>query len=413
MKAIVFEDDALSGFGPLTLLRHLSLLRLGTKSLLDALVERIPAPDVGLWGREELAALTKEQTTRSYNERAYGSVLFINARARPTEALAGLAARADPFVAMEKGELIAARLDSGALNPGVISRKGVARLAKRLHKVAMPQDALFRGYWDLVYSNGLSIAEQAMRFRESKPIPRGVEVRGPASNVMLHPDADLEPHVTLDARLGPVVVESGAVVESFSRLMGPCYVGPKTRVYSALVGGGTSIFESCKAGGQIENSVMMPYSNKAHHGYMGDSYVGSWVNLGAGCTFSNLKNTYGNVRLSLGGTTVDSGMLKLGPVVGDMAKLSIGALVYAGRSIGAGSHVSGLAGSDIPSFTFFDSNSGRAVELLADSVVETQRRMMERRGLTLGRSEERLIRRAFSSTAAERKKARVRKGALR
>ncbi len=413
MKAVVFEDDALSGFGPLTLLRHASLLRLGTKSLLDALVERIPAPDVGLWGRQELAALTREQTTRSYNEKAYGSVLFINARARPTEALAGLAARADPFVAVDRGELVAARLDSGALNPGVIPSRGVARLARRLQKVEMPQDALFEGYWDLVQSNGLAIAEQAMRFRESKPIPRGVEVRGPASNVMLHPDADLEPHVTLDARLGPVVVESGAAVESFSRLMGPCYIGPKTRVYSALIGGGTSIFESCKAGGQLENSVMMPYSNKAHHGYMGDSYVGSWVNLGAGSTFSNLKNTYGNVRLSLGGATVDSGMLKLGPVVGDMAKLSIGALVYAGRSIGAGSHVSGLAGSDVPSFTFFDSNSGGAVELLVDSVVETQRRMMERRGLTLGRSEESLIRRAFSSTAAERKKAGVRKGALR
>ena len=105
-------------------------------------------------------------------------------------------------------------------------------------------------------------------------------------------------------------------------------------------------------------------------------------------------------------------MTKLGPVVGDMAKLSIGSLVYAGRSVGAGSHVSGLAGGNVPSFTFHDSGSQRGVELLLESVVETQRRMMERRGMSLSREEEGLIRRAFTSTAPERKRAGVRKGRL-
>jgi len=110
---------------------------------------------------------------------------------------------------------------------------------------------------------------------------------------------------------------------------------------------------------------------------------------------------------------VDSGMMKLGPVVGDMAKLSIGALVYAGRSIGAGAHVSGLASADVPDFTFFDSGSGRAVELLLGSVLETQRRMMERRGIALSKSEEGLIRQAFASTANKRRKAGVKRGRLR
>ena len=413
MRVIVFEDDGLAGFGPLTLLRHASLLRLGTKRLLDALVEKIPdATDVGLWGRPELAAVTKEATQNHYNEKVYGSTVLVNARAKPSEGLLLPASLSEPFVAISKGELVVARLDSVSLKPGVITRKEVASLAKRVKRVVTPAEPLFGGYWDLVEGNGMAIAEQAKQFEEVLPVPRGVEVRGPAANLMVDAGAEIEGHVTFDVRLGPVMVDKGASIESFSRVMGPCYIGPRTRIMSAQIGGGTAIFDSCKIGGQVENSVILPCTNKAHHGYVGDSYIGSWVNIGAGCTFSNMKNTYGNVRLDFGEDSADSEMLKLGPVIGDMAKLSIGALVYAGRAIGAGSQVSGLAAKNVPSFTFYDSHSGRAVELLIESVIETQRRMMERRGMALGRAEEGLIRRVFALTGVERRKAGVKKGRL-
>lgn len=356
--------------------------------------------------------MTKGSTAKPYNEKVRGTAFFVNARAKPNEALFSLASRTEPFVALLGRDLVAARLEFAALRPGVLRRREVAQLARRAERATLTSAALFSGYWDLIRSNGLAIAEQARHSGERLQLSRSVEVRGPSANIMVEAAADIEGHVTLDARLGPVVVEAGAAVESFSRLMGPCYIGRKTRINSALIGGGTSIFEGCKVGGQVENSLIMPFTNKAHHGYVGDSYVGSWVNLGAGCTFSNLKNTYGNIRLTVGAKTVDTGMLKLGPVVGDMAKLSIGSLVYAGKSVGAGSHVAGLASVDVPSFTFSDSVSGRKVELLLESVLETQRRMMERRGTTLDRHEERLIRRIFVSTAAERRKAGVRKGAL-
>jgi UDP-N-acetylglucosamine diphosphorylase / glucose-1-phosphate thymidylyltransferase / UDP-N-acetylgalactosamine diphosphorylase / glucosamine-1-phosphate N-acetyltransferase / galactosamine-1-phosphate N-acetyltransferase len=307
---------------------------------------------------------------------------------------------------------VAARLESWTAKPGVISRKELTKVGTRVEKIRAPQSSLFEGYWGLVETNGLAIAEQAKRSSDLMLLPRGLEVRGPASNIMLEAGAEVEPNVTFDARLGPIIIGNGASVESFSRIMGPCYIGPKARVYSAIIGGGTSIFESCRVGGQVENSVIMPFTNKAHHGYLGDSYVGSWVNLGAGSTFSNMKNTYGNVRMVVSGKKVDSGMLKLGPVIGDMCKVSIGALVYAGKSIGAGSQVSGRADTDVPSFTYFDSGPKRLVELLLESIIETQRRMMERRGLTLSRSEEALIRGAFEATARERKLGGVKKGHL-
>ena len=365
-----------------------------------------------IWGRKELAAVTKDSTGRPYNEKVHGPAFFVNARARPGEGLFSLGSRQEPFAALSGGVLVAARLEHVTFVPGVLGKNAAARISTAVERVEVTSEPLFQGYWSLVQTNGLAIAEQARRFDEPFQVPRSVEVRGPSTNVIVHPGAEIEGHVALDARLGPIVIDDGAAVESFSRLMGPCYLGPRARITSALIGGGTSVFESCRVGGQVENTVLMPFTNKAHHGYLGDSYVGSWVNLGAGCTFSNLKNTYGNVRLNFTGRKVDSGMLKLGPVVGDMAKLSIGALVYAGKSVGTGSHVSGLAAEDVPSFAFFDS-ARRKVELLLESVLETQRRMMERRGATLSRNEEALIRKAFAATSTERRRAGAKKGTLR
>jgi UDP-N-acetylglucosamine diphosphorylase / glucose-1-phosphate thymidylyltransferase / UDP-N-acetylgalactosamine diphosphorylase / glucosamine-1-phosphate N-acetyltransferase / galactosamine-1-phosphate N-acetyltransferase len=356
--------------------------------------------------------VTKESTGKDYNDRVYGAALYVNARARPTQALTSLVTSSEPFAAVSEGGLVAARLGTTKLRPGVVGRAVASSMAKSVKKVAAPSEPLFGGYWDLVESNGLAIADQARRFDEPLPIPRELEVRGPASNVMVDEGAEIEGNVTFDVRLGPIVVARGASIESFSRVMGPCYIGPKAKVLSALIGGGTSIFDSCKIGGQVDNSIFLPFTNKAHHGYVGDSYVGSWVNLGAGCTFSNLKNTYGNVRVNLRGKKLDTGMVKLGPAVGDMAKLSIGSLVYAGKMVGVGSHVSGLASEDVPSFAYHDGGSGKKVELLLESVLETQRRMMERRGMSLTRSEESLIRKAHRESAGERRKAGAKKGPL-
>jgi UDP-N-acetylglucosamine diphosphorylase / glucose-1-phosphate thymidylyltransferase / UDP-N-acetylgalactosamine diphosphorylase / glucosamine-1-phosphate N-acetyltransferase / galactosamine-1-phosphate N-acetyltransferase len=374
-------------------------------------VDKIPdATDVTLWGRPELSAVVKESTGKPYNEKVYGQAFFVNARARPTMDLLSRASRSEPFVALAGKELVAARLDTVPFDPGVVTKSAVSALAKRVKSAPPPPEPLFAGYWDLVESNGLAIADQARRFEDPLTLPRSVEVRGPSANVMVDAGAEVEGTVTFDARLGPIMIEKGAAVESFSRVMGPCYVGPRAKILSALIGGGTSIFESCKVGGQVENSILSPFTNKAHHGYVGDSYVGSWVNLGAGCTFSNLKNTYGNVRLEMGGKKLDSGMVKLGPVIGDMAKLSIGSMVFAGRAVGTGSHVFGLAAENVPSFTFY--GSGKPVELKLESVMLTQRRMMERRGMAPSRAEESLVRRAFQLTSAERRRAGVKKGVI-
>ena len=359
-----------------------------------------------------LANASRESLAREYNTDSKETALFVNARAKPDRHLQALASRPSSFAAVAEGELVAARLPGRAFDPGVVGRKEVARIGKKVERLEAPPDSLFRGYWDLVDSNGLAVAEQAEHFADSLALPDVVDVKGPPSNLRIEGTAEVEKYVAFDARPGPIVVERGVTIESFSRITGPAFIGPNTKLHSALVEGGTSVFEVCNLGGQVESSVVMAHTNKAHEGYVGHAYVGEWANLGAGSTFSNLKNTYGNVRVELPAGRKDSGMLKLGPAIGDMCKISIGALVYAGKLVGTGSHVSGLASHSVPSFTHFDGFTGRMVELRLESVLETQRRMMERRGRTPTRAEEELIRRAFAATAAERRRARVKAGRI-
>ncbi len=413
MRVVVFEDDALEGFGPLAAMRHTSLLKWGASSLLEAQVRSISdATDVALWGRDWLAETTRESGQASYNTKAEGTTLFVNAAARPGLGLLALTSKMTPFAAYEEGRLVAARTGAKGVMPGIVSSRTGVRLGKGLERLEAPRRSVLAGYWEVVEGNGLAIAEQAPKFADRESLPAKVEVRGPSSNLRVEGGSEVEPFVTFDVRLGPVVIERGASVESFSRIMGPCFIGRKTKILSALIGGGTSIFESCKVGGQVENSVMLPYTNKAHHGYVGDSYVGEWVNLGAGSTFSNLKNTYGSVRVTAGGRRSDSGMVKLGPAVGDMCKVSIGALVYSGKELGTGCQVSGLARSNVPSFSHYDGFTGRNVELILESVIETQRRMMERRDKEMSRAQEKLVRLLFKETAGERRSAGVAKGTI-
>jgi UDP-N-acetylglucosamine diphosphorylase/glucosamine-1-phosphate N-acetyltransferase len=384
----------------------------GTETLLDSISEHVQGTEVQVWGREELAKVTKAATGKAYNEKESSTALLVNSRARPGSTLRALAAKKTPFVAIADDGLVAARAGLRRVSPGLITQKEAMRISKGVPRIDSPPELLFCGYWDLVSSNGLAIAEQAQRLAEPLSLPPTARVMGPPSSLHVHGSVEVEDYVCFDSRAGPIVVAEEASIESFSRISGPCYIGRRAKILTALVRGGTSIFEGCKVGGEVENSIIMPYTNKAHSGYVGDSYVGEWVNLGAGSTFSNLKNTYGNVRTMVNGTWTDTGLLKLGPAIGDMAKVSIGATVFAGKKVGAGSQVTGLAASDIPSFTYFDGLRRRAVEIRLASVIETQRRMKERRGLTLNRAEEELITLVFHSTSAERRGAGARKGRI-
>ena len=150
----------------------------------------------------------------------------------------------------------------------------------------------------------------------------------------------IEPFVVFDATDGPILIRRGATISSFSRIVGPCYIGEESHIIGDAIRA-CSIGDVCKVRGEISSTVMLGHSNKGHTGFVGSSYIGRWVNLGAGTTTSNLKNTYGPVHLWTPSGTRSTGLQFLGSLIGDHAKTGIGSMLTTGRVIGAGANIYG------------------------------------------------------------------------
>ncbi len=203
------------------------------------------------------------------------------------------------------------------------------------------------------------------------------------AKVLIEEGAEIEALAVLDARHGPIYIGKGTIVRPSSYLRGPLSIGPE-----------------CRIGGEVTHSIFHGYSNKAHYGFIGHSYIGEWVNLGAGTTNSNLKNNYGTVKVVVNGKEVDTGEQFLGCFIGDHAKTGIGTLITTGAVIGVAANVfgEGVTPKFVPSFSW-----GIDREYKLDKALEMVAAIMERRGKKLTAAGEALLQKIFRQTKAERK----------
>lgn len=195
--------------------------------------------------------------------------------------------------------------------------------------------------WDLMAGNAAQTARDVAGLYEPTvaSLPAGVEVLGPGA-VSTGERILFEPGVVLDTRSGPIRIDDEVTIRAFTRIAGPSYLGPGSVVFGGNLSA-VSLGPVCKVRGEIEESVIAGYSNKAHDGFLGHAYLGRWVNLGALTTNSDLKNNYGSVRLRLPDGDVDTGLSKVGCFLGDHVKTGIGTMLNTGTMVGVGSNVFG------------------------------------------------------------------------
>jgi UDP-N-acetylglucosamine diphosphorylase/glucosamine-1-phosphate N-acetyltransferase len=164
-----------------------------------------------------------------------------------------------------------------------------------------------------------------------------------------------------------------------------------------------SIGKVCKVGGEVEDMIMMDYSNKQHAGFIGHSYLGSWVNLGADTNCSDLKNNYSQVKIKLSSGEVDTGMQFLGVLVGDHTKTAINTMFNTGTVAGFSSNIFGAGFPDkyIPSFSWGGSDAG-FIEYDPEKSIKTAKIVTARRNVPFTASDEKLFKNIFEMTRKER-----------
>jgi UDP-N-acetylglucosamine diphosphorylase / glucose-1-phosphate thymidylyltransferase / UDP-N-acetylgalactosamine diphosphorylase / glucosamine-1-phosphate N-acetyltransferase / galactosamine-1-phosphate N-acetyltransferase len=207
-------------------------------------------------------------------------------------------------------------------------------------------------------------------------------------------EATVDPHVVFDTSGGPIFIDKGAHVHAFTRIAGPCYIGSD----ATILGGDVlacSIGPVSKIRGEISGSVVLGYTNKGHEGFVGSSYLGQWVNLGAGTTTSNLKNTYGAVALWTPTGVRPTGMQFLGTLFGDHVKTGIGLMLTTGSVLGAGANVFGtsMPPKAVAPFSWGEREPYDLYKI--EKFLESAEKVMARRKVTLTEGMKRQLRASF------------------
>jgi UDP-N-acetylglucosamine diphosphorylase/glucosamine-1-phosphate N-acetyltransferase len=240
------------------------------------------------------------------------------------------------------------------------------------------------GVWQLIGDLADVLVADLERLRPEHDvvsIPRGTSVIGDPQLVLVG-EAFVEPNVVLDVRKGPIFLAPGVEVRAFTRLTGPLAVARDTRLMGGQIGG-SAIGPRCVVHGEVSTSVFLGYANKAHDGFLGHAVVGRWVNLGAGTINSNLKNTYGPVRVTLGAQRFETALMFMGSLIGDHVKTAIGTMLPTGCVIGVGANLFGTRrpGTEVPPFAWGLDEPGRVME--CGRFVEIAARVMPRRDVAV------------------------------
>jgi UDP-N-acetylglucosamine diphosphorylase/glucosamine-1-phosphate N-acetyltransferase len=344
MRLILIDrsDNNRRQFWPLTLSRPIWDLRCGITSLGEKFVTKVATDDVAYFVPDYMAEAYRERTDRPVNDMsalAGADVLIVDARVKA----GGLDIPAGPKSEVgldEQGEVLYARIvesDLKKLRAGDID--AFLSAAQATLPTVRSKLPTWQYTWDLMLASPHQItADFATAGRQGieGTVEEPTALRGSKKDVYVAPGVTIHPMVVIDAEHGPVYIDEGAEIHPFSRIEGPCYIGRKSILLGAKCREGNSIGPYCRIGGEVEESVIQGYSNKYHDGFLGHAYVGEWVNLGALTTNSDLKNDYSTVSVMLDGKhAIDTGSTKVGSLIGDHTKTSIGVLFNTGSVVGA------------------------------------------------------------------------------
>lgn len=350
-------------FYPLALCRPIWELRCGMTSLARKLVDKLALTEVACFTPPYMAEVYRRQSPWPVNDPASltgADLLLLSGRVK-ADSLELDSVAPGHIVLDESGDMLGARISERDL--AKLQTHSIEALVDSAKSQLPRSDARLSTWnytWELILANSEQLAADfvaAGRSGVEGTIEQPRAMRGSENDVYVGAGARVHPMVVLDASDGPIYIDEEAELHPFTRVEGPCYVGKGAILLGAKCREGNSIGPFCRIGGEVEESIVHGYTNKYHDGFLGHAYVGEWVNLGALTTNSDLKNDYSPVSVILDGKRpINTGSTKVGSLIGDHAKTSIGTLLNTGACVGAMTLIAThgkLLPKFIPSFAWF------------------------------------------------------------
>lgn len=379
---IVFYDDARARrFEPFATTRPLCEMRSGALLQRERWCQVLGARAVGFVSSPHLDGFEETDAPARFPGSIPAGTWLVNTRAMPTL----LAVKSTATVLSIDHQVAAVKL-AAPVTPEQLQDAMFALedVLPSTGSMANIPGAWLENVWDFVSHLQSTLLTDIPALVESlgaRPLDAGIATVLGGQGVFVEEGATVEPQVVFDTTAGPVLLRKGATVQALSRVAGPCFVGRDSTIVGGRVAG-CSIGEVCRVSGEISASILVGHSNKGHDGFVGHSVLGRWVNLGAGTTTSNLKNTYGTVSLWTPDGVQDTKLQFLGTLFGDQAKIGIGLRLTTGCVVGAGANVfDTMPPKAVAPFSW---GSGAPYSSFAvDKFVDMAERMMARRQLLM------------------------------
>jgi UDP-N-acetylglucosamine diphosphorylase/glucosamine-1-phosphate N-acetyltransferase len=387
---ILFDDPVIrTALLPFTFTRPVADIRVGILTIAEKWETRLSST---------ASFLTEPYLQTKYPFVSSHDNLYINGSVCPTDKLTASVSQlalGESLVAAD-GMLLALRTDQ------VLSSGSSLANSARQTAIFDTHVPTIRQLWSLIAANGNQISSDFALLtagRKSQPITDPFTRCYAPENVFIEEGAIIRA-ATLNAEDGPIYIGRNTIVSEGSILIGPCAFGEGTMVhYNGKMRKNTSVGPYCKVGGEIGNSILFANSGKGHEGYLGDSVVGEWCNLGAGTNTSNLKNDYTNVKLHSYSTNslVDTGRQFCGLMMGDFTKAGIGTMFNTGTVVGVNVNVfgSGLPPKHLSSFSWGGAINGFTTYRL-EKAIQVAAEAFKRRGKTFDKQEEDILREIFT-----------------
>ncbi len=406
MDVLLFEDAFVTRLHPITLCRPAYAISCGGLRLVD-IVSKLDLSVAGAV-RSYLAEIQRQDFPHLVRRTSAASRIVINARLAPNVAMLSTVRR---IIAAQKsgavwrdGQLVLAVLPDDLSAPDDLSGPEVPSFVREASLPKMELSADDNSVLALLnYPHSVIAQHRAMFTANLEYRISAEQFQEITPGVFAKPGATLGQYVVSDTSCGPILLEADSVVGPFCCLSGPLQVGANSLIHAhTTIHPFVDLGYTVKVGGELDTCVLEAYSNKQHYGYLGHSYLGSWINLGAGTTNSNLKNTYGEVNVVHDGQKISTGMRLMGCVIGDYSKTAINTAILTGKRIGAGSMIYGFVTRNVPSFVNYAQQFGDTTTVSIDVAISTQQRMFARRQVPHRPCDEQLLRDVFEMTRDSR-----------
>jgi len=381
MNFILFDSFRRNNLLPLTYLRPVADVRIGILTIREKWEHLL---------RAKTSTLTEDYLRKKYPIIQAEDNVMINGSVLPNRQLVDLILGLKQNEALVKNDVvIAMRVKS--VDPG----RKEDETGEEINEISTDIDFMkVSNNWDIFNRNARALTEDYHLItagRKSQPISATNRVLG--KDIFIEEGARVECAI-LNAETGPIYIGRNAEVMEGAMIRGPFSLGEESVVkMGAKIYGATTIGPHCKVGGEVNNSVFFGYSNKAHDGFMGQSVIGEWCNIGADTNTSNLKNSYEEVKLwnFADRTFVETGLQFVGLIMGDHAKCGINVMFNTGTVVGVGSNIfgHGYQRNYIPGFLWGGNAGFRPYEFR--KFLETARRVTERRNVEISQVDEDIL----------------------